>query len=261
MMKKYFGDLFRSRYMVSAIVKLDLKGKYRSSVLGFAWTFLSPLFLVLILGVIYAFLFNAAPQDFIPYLFSALMAWNFISASADTGCVAFLGAQGYIKQMSVPIQIFPLRITLVNLVNYLASLVSYFAMCLIIKRSIFTVHMWLTIPSIVIIFFFALSWATYSSFLHLYFRDYAPMQSLILQALFYVTPLIYPAENLLSGPMAWAVRLNPIYYFVDIIRYPLLGQPPQEANSYLICCIIVVVMYLGKFLLYKKIGRRIAYRL
>ena len=116
-MKDYFVGLWRDRFILSSLVKTDLNLKYKKSILGVAWSILTPLGLVIIIGIVYSIIFNMKMEDFIPGLFAGLNPWIFLSASADGGTMAFIGAEGYLKQTATNAQIFPIRNVLVNFIN------------------------------------------------------------------------------------------------------------------------------------------------
>ena len=108
-MKDYFKGIWKDRHILFSLVKTDLNLKYKKSMLGVLWSILTPLGLVLIIGVVYSIVFGMKMEDFIPTLFAGLNVWIFLSASADGGTSSFLGAEGYLKQTNVNAQIFPIR--------------------------------------------------------------------------------------------------------------------------------------------------------
>ena len=65
----YFINFYRGRYILQSFIKQDFKNKYRNSFLGVAWSFLSPLGLVLVIGMVYSIVFKIQAKEFIPYLF------------------------------------------------------------------------------------------------------------------------------------------------------------------------------------------------
>ena len=88
-------SLFEFRFVLLSLVRQDLKNKYRNSILGIGWSLLYPLGLVAIIGVVYSQLMGQPLRDFIPYLFSGLIPWMFITQCADGGTMTFLNAEGY----------------------------------------------------------------------------------------------------------------------------------------------------------------------
>ena len=260
-MTAYFRNIWTSRYIIAYLVRLDLKSRYRNSLLGVAWNLLTPLGLVTIIGIVFGVLFQMDIREFIPFLFSGLIPWFFITACGDGGAICYLGGQGYIKQISIPLEVFPIRVMLSAFVNMLLTLSAFFIVCLFINPDIFSWRLVLLFPAIAIFFVFGMSLATIAGYIQIYVRDYAPTQSLIFQALFFATPIKFPAENLYATPAFWVVRYNPFRYMIDIFRSPLLGVETQSPNSYLISIIATVVLFIIAQILNRKIGRKIAFRL
>ena len=229
MIKLYFTGLWRDRYILLSLVHRDLQLKYRRSILGVAWSILTPLGLVLIIGSVYSIIFGVDPKVFIPTLFAGLNPWLFISASADGGTSAFISAEGYLKQTTVNAQIFPYRVTLVGFVNLLYGIAAFFLIYIFLDPHAFSFSMLMVIPGLVLLFIFSASLANIASVINLYIRDFQPLQSLILQGLFYMTPIIYPANLLSEKGYGFIYKINPFYYFIELVRTPMLGRAlPSE---------------------------------
>lgn len=261
MIKNYFSNIFKARYILSNLVRQDLKNRYRSSILGLAWTFLTPLGLVGIIGLVYSVVFSTPMEQFVPYLFSGLIPWLFLNQCADGGTTSFLAGQGYIKQTQTPLEIFPIRVAMGAFINLLISLVAFFLVFSIIQPGKMNLNTLLVIPALAIWFCFGVAWATLVAFAHVLVRDFGPLQALVLQGLFYVTPIIYPLETIKGKGLDWVLYINPLYYFFDILRQPLLGELPTIKYAYIICIGVVLVLLLISILLMKNIGRKITYRL
>lgn len=257
----YFKNLISARHILVSLTRQDLKNRYRNSILGVAWNFLSPLGIVLIIGIVYSVVFKTPLEELVPYLFSGLLPWLFFAGSAEVGSLSFLNSQGYIKQTQVPIEIFPLRSTLVNFVNLLISILAFFLIYAFINPSSFGINMLLVIPALVIWLFFCAAWATISAIINLYIRDFQPLQSLIIQGLFYLSPIIYKPEMLNSENFQWIYLLNPFYYMLEIIRRPLLGKELPSLQSWGISIILTLLLCQFAIILIHKIGRKITFRL
>jgi ABC-type polysaccharide/polyol phosphate export permease len=257
----YFKNAYRGRYILINLVKQDLKNRYRNSVLGMAWTFLTPLGLVLVIGSVYSVVFGLAMKDFIPFLFSGIIPWLYLSNCAEAGTGAYINAQGYIKQTQAPIEIFPARVALGAFVNLLFSLIAYFAIYLIISPQKFSLNMFMAIPALIIWLIIGIGWSSIVSIVNLYLRDFQPLQSLGLQALFYVTPIIYQPDSLRAKHYAWVFLSNPIYYLLEILRSPLLGNAIPPIKYWLISLAIMLVVVFTAITVSKKVGRKIAFKL
>lgn len=261
MIKEYFRGIWTDRYVLMSLVIRDLQMKYRRSKLGIAWSILTPLGLVLIVGSVYSILFGADPRVFIPQLYAGLNPWIFLSASLDGGTLSFLSAEGYIKQTTVSAQIFPLRVCLVNGINLLYSIVAFFAVYLFLQPNCFGLIMLATIFGLFIMMLFVAGMTTIVANIHLTVRDFQPLQSLMLQGFFYVTPIIYEPSMLAEKGFAWIYELNPFYYILEIVRRPMLGRELPTAKTYIVAILLAVSAFLMGIWIMMKEKKEIAFKL
>ena len=261
MLKDYFTGVYKNRYVLASLVGSDLRSKYRNSLLGVAWSVITPLGLSLVIGLVYSVIFGVNPVDFIPTLFAGLNPWLFISTSADGGTMAFIGAEGYIKQTTVSAQIFPLRVVFVNFINLLYALTAFFAIYLFMQPGLFGPKMLMVFPGLAILFVFCLACANVSSVINIHIRDFQPLQSLILQGLFYATPIIYPAATLQAKGFGLVYRLNPFYYMLEVVRTPILGKTLPSAGVYEVAVFIAAVYFLFSVVLVMRTRAGIAFKL
>lgn len=258
---RYFRNFWNSRYILGSLVQKDLKNRYRKSFLGVAWSVLTPLGMVLIIGTVYSIIWGQDPKVFIPRLFTGITPWIFITSSAEMGAMCFASGEGYIKQTMTDIEIFPLRSASVAFVNFLYSVAAFFLVYLVLALNKFSVNMLMAIPGMVILFTFGAGIATIAGVINTYIRDYQPLQSLILQGMFYGTPIIYPAEMLAKKGYSLIYLLNPFYYIIEVIRAPMVGDPIPSLQIYVTAiCIALTVAIVGIYII-SKIGRQLVFRL
>ena len=258
---EYFRNVYSGRYILMSLVKKDFVNKYRKTTLGIAWSLISPLGLVLIIGTVFALVLDRPFKSFIPFVFSGLMPWIFISSCAQSGTNAFLAAQGYIKQTRTPIEIFPLRVALGEYFTLLFSLSAYFIIYAFISPENFSVKMLLVIPALLVWALFGMAIATISGICNTYVRDYAPLQSLLIQGLFYVTPITWTPDILGDKGLSIIYSVNPIYYMMDILRGTLLGTSEINLESWLIAILTTCILCFIAIYMMSKIKRRIVFKL
>ena len=241
MTKSFFGGIWHDRYILASFVNRDLQARYRRSLLGVLWAIITPLALSIIIGTVYAMLFNQDIKVTIPILFAGLNPWTFITASAEGGNTAFINAEGYLKQLSVNPQIFPLRTVCIGFINLLYSMMAFYVLYLVLQPQAFGAEMLMVVPGLLIMFVFCWGFAQIASVANLYIRDYQPLQSLALQAFFYITPIIYrPAQ--LGEQLAFIYQFNPFYYVLEVVKQPLLGNMVSW-ETYLIAIAITAVIF------------------
>lgn len=259
-MLQYFENIKKSRHVLHMLVVRDVFSKYRKSILGVAWSMITPLSMVGVIGLVYSVVFGIPLIAFVPYLFSGLTPWLFISGAIDSSTNSYIAAEGFITQTKIHTEVFPLRMVLVAFVNYLFMSVAFFLVYGLIKPDAFNLNMLLYIPSSLIIFIFCWGIANIVALINLYVRDYAYLQSILLQILFYITPLIYSPELMDKRGFSGIYKFNPLYYMIDIVRQSMLGTIEIKMFMWMIAGTISLIVFFISVYLTKKIGRSIVYR-
>jgi ABC-type polysaccharide/polyol phosphate export permease len=238
-------DVIRSAGLWHIWVRLgvqDVKLKFRRSVVGPAWIFLNLAVLVVSIGFIYAHLLGQEAREFVPYLTLGLISWNYLTNSIIDGGNAFINSEGYIKQISLPIYVYIFRsfvsIGLTTLITFCA-----FVIVAIIYPVPIGWGTWFVIPGVLIMMTTSLLLITIFAHLNARFRDVAHTVAVGMQVLFYVTPVIFPANLLLDrGNMRYVIELNPMYHLLEVVRRPLLTGQSAEWESYLAAGLIIFTL-------------------
>ena len=260
-MKQYFLRLWSGRYVLTSLVKRDLQLKYRNSMLGVAWSILTPIGLAIIVGSVYSIIFGNNPAEFIPLLFASINPWAFMSGTADAATVSLIGAEGYIKQTSVQCEIYPLRTASVSFVNLCYTILAFFAIYLFIQPDLYGPKMLMVFPGLAIVFIFAWGTANLTAIINLFVRDFQPLQSIMLQGFFYATPIIFPTEVLDERGFSLIYQLNPFYYILEVVRRPMLGQELPECSVYVIAIAISVIIFIISIFFMEKYRDKIVFSL
>lgn len=256
----YIKNFYKGRHVLGSFVKQDFKNKYRNSVLGVAWAFLSPLGLVMVIGIVYSLVFKIAMAEFIPYLFSGIIPWTFISICAELGTTCYINAQGYIKQTQVPIEIFPARVVIGSFINLIISMMAFFMIYAIIGMENFSFKMLMMIPALAIWLLFGLGWASIVGIINLYIRDFQPLQGIIFQAFFYATPIIYKVD-MIPKEYSMLYLMNPLYHLMEILRRPMLGDIIPPFEEWVISFFFSLIVFIIGIVITEKIGRKISFKL
>lgn len=257
----YLKNVYKSRFILKSLVQKDLKNRYRKSFLGVAWSILTPLGMVLIIGSVYSIIWSQDPKAFIPILFTGLTPWLFLTSSAEGGAICFAAAEGYIKQTMTNIEIFPLRSAFVAFVNFLYSAVAFFVVYLFLAPEKYSLNMLMVFPGLAILLTFGAGMATIAGVINTHVRDYQPLQSLILQGMFYATPIIYPPEMLAKKGYSLIYLLNPFYYMIEVVRAPMTGGAIPSLQIYVTAIAIALTVALIGIYLIRKVGRNLVFRL
>ena len=188
------NELLRYRELIENLVMRDLKVRYKGSVLGFLWSLLNPLLLMVVFTVVFTLLApNAAIPKFPAFLLCALLPWNFFSSSMVGAVNSIVGNGHLIKKVYFPREILPISAVMSSFANFVLALPVLF-LFLALFRIPFTV--WLVyLPVIMAVqVVFVIGVALLLATLNVYYRDTAVILEVLLQAWFFLTPIFYPAE-------------------------------------------------------------------
>lgn len=221
--------LWRYRDLVVQLVRRDIVTRYKRSVLGVLWTLLNPLGTMLILTVVFSNAF-AAGRRYPAYVLSGLLAWNFF-AHTTVAAIRQLGSSGVlIRRIYLPRTVFAVAGVGTGLLNLLLGLVPLCGIMLVTGVPIRPSILFLPV-SILALAAFTLGVGLAVSVLAVNFSDTAELYGILLPALLYLTPIIYP-RSILPPTAHWLVDANPIHHLVAFFRTPLYeGRLPDPASG------------------------------
>jgi ABC-type polysaccharide/polyol phosphate export permease len=256
-----FRELVTYRYAIFNFISSTLRARYRRSVLGFLWTLLNPLLTMTILTVVFSTIFQTSIQHFSVYIFSGLLPWSLISNSMTVGSLSIVAGEGYLKRVYIPKFLFPLVTVGVEVMNFLLSLVSLFFLAILLGAKV----SWglLSLPiALLLTALFILGLVLITSILTPYFRDLSHIIQIVFTGLFYLTPIIYPAELFSKHPLLLTViRWNPFYYFVELFHEIIYQARFPDGFLWLICMALTVLSLTVGYLVFVSREQDVIYRL
>jgi ABC-type polysaccharide/polyol phosphate export permease len=242
-MVAYLADIWRLRYFWSSLVRIDLRNRYRRSVLGIGWSLLHPILMTAVLCAVFCPLFRIDYRQFAPYLLAGLAFWNFLVTTSTNGCHCFFQGEAYIRQQAAPLVIYPLRTVLGTAIHGVAALsvVLIFTWCMNGFGNLPALIS--LVPSLTLIFLLGWSLALCFGITNVIFQDTQHLTEVLFQILFYLTPVMYPSKLLAERRMDWLVRYNPLASFLELVRVPILeGQlPPWSAFATALGTVLVLL--------------------
>jgi lipopolysaccharide transport system permease protein len=233
----------------------DIRHRYRRSVLGPVWITLSMAILVGVLGVIYGRVFHTELKEYLPFLCVGLIVWGFISSSATECCTAFTASAGIIKQSKVAFSIHVLRVVWRNFIVFAHTFVIFVPVAVIfgIKPHPATL---LVLPALVLLYLNSIWLGLVIAILSTRFYDVPQIVANLLQVAFFSTPIIWQARSLGDSPLI--AEVNPLYHLIELVRAPLLGQPP-EPLSWIVTVVVIAVGSVAAMALFRRVSHRIVY--
>ncbi|WP_424811506.1 ABC transporter permease [Roseococcus sp. YIM B11640] len=217
-----WGDLvegFSSRRLATALAMLDLKNRYRGSVLGPFWVTLSTAAMLLGVGLLYGHLLAMPLAEYLPHLAVSLVVWNVMAGAVNDSCTTMIGSEGIIRQLRVPYTVHALRCMSRNAILALHNLP------LVILIFLFFGHIpgWealMALPGLALLAINILSACFLLGMICARFRDIGPIVSSVMQLAFFMTPVIWKPDQLSHQ---WLLLINPFYAMLEVIRGPLVA--------------------------------------
>ena len=228
-----FDDLVRGARLwrlAFALGWLDIRLRYRGSMLGPFWLTISTGVMVAALGVLYSTLFKMNVADYLPFLALSQVLWGFLAAVVSEGCASFTDAEGVIRSVRMPFLVFAVRTLVRNIIALGHNIV-----VIVVTFAIFS--KWpgweglMAIPGLLLWVIDALALTLLLGAFCARFRDIQPIVNSVMQIMFFVTPVIWKPEQLGEG-MA-KLPLNPFFDLLEIVRGPLLGGGALTANAWI----------------------------
>ncbi|MCX7591810.1 MAG: ABC transporter permease [Kiritimatiellae bacterium] len=241
-MGKLAKDLWKYRELLLILVARNIKIRYKRSALGFFWTLLNPVLLIIIYAVFLKILrfYRSGDPLFLPTLVSGIIAWQYLAMCLGDSLHAVVGNANLVTKTSFPRIILPLSTICANLVNFLLSLVILAIYLLIV--GIRASHLW-ALPIVILTHFaLCLGLGLILSALNVFFRDTEHLLSVVLVAWFFLTPIIYPFSQIplrfqrpaFLNPMTGIVTAyRSIFLSTDLMAPRLAGM--SMAIAWLVC--------------------------
>lgn len=235
--------VWRFRHFLLALVRLDLRLRYRRSVLGVGWSLLNPIAMTAVFTIVFSNMLGAGAWEYAPSLLTGMAVWNFLKEAATTGSRSLIANESYIRQSPLPYTLYPLRTVFGQAIHAGIALAVVVGLLVIIQQSPRPLLVLpAVLPGLVLAFFAAWAVATIAAFVNVYFQDTQHLLEVAAQIGFFLTPIIYPPEVLRRQGLDLVVTLNPVNLFLDLIRAPLLTGVPPDGGVYLAAAAVTGVL-------------------
>jgi ABC-2 type transport system permease protein len=190
--------LWAHREILTNLTRKELKVKYKSSVLGIAWSMLNPLLYLVVFYVVFTFVLGSRVPDFAIYLLSGLLAWTLFSTGLQMGTASVVNNGSLVTKVAFPREILPLAAIGSSLVNFGFQFLVLLAAMLISTYAFFGAQLLLLPLALATLLLFTVAMGLLTSALNVRYRDTSHLVELVLLAWFWFTPIIYPASFVLE---------------------------------------------------------------
>ncbi len=251
-----FKEIYNYREFLKTSIRKEFRGKYKKSFLGVLWSFLNPLFQLLVYALVFPFILRNDIDNYTVFLIVALMPWTFFNMTVIQSAASVVTNGGIIKKVYFPREILPISTATSNLLNFLITGIIVIVALLVsgvgIGPSI------VVLPIIVIMQYILLLGLSFIfSSITVYVRDVEYLLNVFMMLMFYMSPIVYSAD-MIPAKFLPIFKLNPMFhiikYYRDILYYQQIPNMASVMLLFLACLLILVVGYL----IFNRLEKRFA---
>ena len=248
-------DGLRAHRVWMLLARMDIRQRYRRSVIGPFWISITMVVWIVAIGPLYSHLLGVGSAEFIPYVAMGIITWGLISGVLLDGAGAFVAAENLVRSVKLPYTVHILRVLHRNFLIFLHNLLAFVPFMLYLK--VWPHWSWLAaIPGVALILLAALPTAFMLGTLSARYRDMQQLIASIVQLVFFLTPIFWKAS--LLKDRVWLADYNPFHILLEVVRAPVVeGIPP--AGVYVRAGVLVVLMYVFAAPFFVRYRRRLAF--
>ncbi len=256
---QYLSEFWKYRDLLKLLVKKNIKLKYRRSFLGYLWSILNPLLIMIIMTIVFSSIFHRDIENFPVYLFCGQLLFNYMDNSTHQALYSITANSGLLKKTYIPKYIFTLSSVTSGFVDFFLSLGALLIVILVTKASL----TWYAIlfPFVLIqLYVFCMGLGLFLAQATVFFKDIQFIYNAVTRAWFYLTPIFYPIESLSPELGALITRFNPMYFYIeqfrDLVYYGNLPEPTVIVSG---CVAAILMLIIGLWSFWRSKDKFILY--
>jgi len=251
-MLKNLSELFRYDELIKTLVSRNLKVRYRGSILGYVWSLLDPLMSMFVFIVVFDVLFKSNVKYYPVFLLCGLIPWTFFQNTVNSSVDCITSNVGLIKRVYYPREIFPLTVTLSNLVNMFLSFLVLIPVLVAFGLPI-TAKLLLVPVVTLFLFLFALGLGLIFSCLNVFMRDTRQIAPFLVRLWFFVTPIFYAVENRVPERlMDIYMTLNPMAVLLTLFRSLIMPYTYPKPEQIGVAMGVSIATFMVGYSFFKK---------
>ena len=252
-----FNKLLRHQFLFEELVKRDFKKKYKRTVLGMAWSVLSPLLMLLVMRLVFTQFFGRGMEHYTTYLFCGNLVFSYFNESTSQGMTSLMGNAAIFTKVNVPKYLFLFSKNVQTLINFGLTMIVFVLFCFL-DGITFTWKVILLLYPVALLVLFNIGVGLILSALFVFFRDIQYLWSVFTQLLMYMSAIFYTIDS--YPPVTQHLfLLNPVYLFIRYFRKIVIEATiPTVWFHLLMLADVAIVLGIGCWM-YKKYNTRFLY--
>jgi len=245
--------------LLKTSVKKEVRSKYKNSFLGVLWSFLNPLLQIIVYAIIFSLILKNKQDNYAIFLCAGLIPWTYFSISINKSAFTIIENGNIIKKVYFPREIIPISVVTAETINFLISTLIILGFVIFggigISKYILYYPLVLIAQYLVIL---AISFIISS--ICVYFRDLQHFIGIILQLLFYATPIVYSQDSI-PPEYQWILKYNPMTYIVNAYRNIFYYKTAIDLKSIILLIIIAIGGCVCGYWIFSKLQKGFAEQL
>lgn len=248
-------EIYNYREMIYSLIKRELRGKYKASVLGFVWTFINPLFQMIVYTIVFSFIMRSGIENFAIFLFVGLIPWNFFSVSVSNGAACVVSQENLIKKIYFPRMVLPISYVTSMFINMLLTFMVIFSVLFLSGYGVKPMAVCFLPLVLAIEYILALGICMLVSAVTVYFRDLEYILGIINMAWMYLTPILYTTD-MVPEEFRTLFNLNPMTPVILAYQQILYHKQMPETGTLIHAGIDGVVILVIGVLVFEKMQKK-----
>lgn len=236
--------------LIKQLIRYHLFARYKKTILGYFWTLVTPLLMAGITAIVFSVIFKTNLNDFVVFLFSGLIAWNLFNMMLTQGATVFLHYENLLKKVYLPRIIFPVATSLSILIDSVLSSLAFLIICIYMGSQL-SIDLLFILLGFILLYIFSFGIMLALASMTVMYRDIPHIITVLLQAFFFLTPILYD-KSMLSGKLAELMVYNPLIYFIDLFRLPVIYNQVPELSLIITCSILSAMSLTIGYYIFRK---------
>lgn len=250
-------EIWNYRQMIFSLVKRELRGRYKGSLLGFFWTFLNPLLQLVVYTIVFSVIMRAGIEKYYLFLFVALIPWIMFSTSVAGGCSCVLNQKDMVTKIYFPREVLPIAHVTTAMINMLYSFIVVFIVVIASGVTIQPLAI-LCLPVIVIVeYILSIGIALIVSSLTVFFRDLEHIMGIVVMSWQFLTPVMYSVDQV-PEELSPIFQLNPMTQIITAYRDVLYYGSVPHIGTLSVAFMWGIVSVIFGFIIFQTLQRRFA---
>lgn len=254
-----FKNLYEYRELLKTSVKKEIRGKYKNSFLGVLWSFLNPLLQIAVYALVFPLIMKSSETNYTVFICCGLIPWTFFATAINRGSFTMVENGNILKKVYFPREILPISVVTSEMINFIISTVIILAF--VLGYGLGLTKYVLLYPLILLIQYVLLIGISFIvSSITVYVRDLQHFIGVLLQLLFYATPIAY-ASKVIPENFQWIMKLNPMAYIIDAFRDIFYYQQMPDIQALMVILGLGLVLCVIGYLIFSKLQKGFAEQL